>query len=87
MLCSVAGTLVLAIFIDGSKQCPPWVETGVTHTELQGPGQVSPHFLPTPTMGRSRDDMGCTEQSSTCSTEIDDHLYLRRFSQGVSRGS
>ena len=53
MLCSVAGTLVLAIFIDGSKQCPPWVETEVTHTELQGPGQVSPHLLPTPTMGRS----------------------------------
>ena len=26
----------------------------------------------------SRDDMGCTEHSSTCSTEIDDPLYLRR---------
>ena len=24
----------------------------------------------------SRDDMGCTEHSSTCSTEIDDPLYL-----------
>ena len=35
----------------------------------------------------SRDDMGCTEHSSTCSTEIDDPLYLRRLSQGVSRGS
>ena len=34
----------------------------------------------------SRDDMGCTEHSSTCSSEIDDHLYLRRLSQGVSRG-
>ena len=28
-----------------------------------------------------------TEHSSTCSTEIDDPLYLRRLSQGVSRGS
>ena len=35
----------------------------------------------------SRDDMGCTEHSSTCSTEIDDPLYLRRLSKGVSRGS
>ena len=35
----------------------------------------------------SRDDMGCTEHSSICSTEIDDPLYLRRLSQGVSRGS
>ena len=35
----------------------------------------------------SRDDMGCTERSSSCSTEIDDPLYLRRLSQGVSRGS
>ena len=35
----------------------------------------------------SRDDMGCTEHSSGCSTEIDDPLYLRRLSQGVSRGS
>ena len=34
-----------------------------------------------------RDDMGCTEHSSTCSTEIDDPLYVRRLSQGVSRGS
>ena len=30
----------------------------------------------------SRDDMGCTEHSSSCSTEIDDPLYLRRLSQG-----
>ena len=35
----------------------------------------------------SRDDMGCTGRSSSCSTEIDDPLYLRRLSQGVSRGS
>ena len=35
----------------------------------------------------SRDDMGCTEHSSSCSTEIDVPLYLRRLSQGVSRGS
>ena len=35
----------------------------------------------------SRDDMGCTELSSSCSTEIDDPLYLRRLSQGISRGS
>ena len=35
----------------------------------------------------SWDDMGCTEHSSSCSTEIDDPLYLRRLSQGVSRGS
>ena len=34
-----------------------------------------------------RDDMGCTEHFSTCSTEIDDTLYLRRLSQGVSIGS
>ena len=34
----------------------------------------------------SPDVMGCTEDSSSCSTEIDD-LYLRRLSQGVSRGS
>ena len=33
----------------------------------------------------SRDDMGCTEHSSICSTEIDDPLYLRRLSQGVKR--
>ena len=30
------------------------------------------------------DDMGCTELSSSCSTEIDDPLYLRRLSQGNS---
>ena len=30
----------------------------------------------------SRDVMGCTEHSSTCSTEIDDPLYMRRLSQG-----
>ena len=35
----------------------------------------------------SRDDMECTEHSSSCSTEIDDPLYLRRLSQGISRGS
>ena len=35
----------------------------------------------------SRDDMGCTEHSSSCTTEIDDPLYLRRLSQGISRGS
>ena len=35
----------------------------------------------------SRDDMGSTELSSSCSTEIDDPLYLRRLSQGISRGS
>ena len=35
----------------------------------------------------SRDDMGCKEHSSSCSTEIDDPLYVRRFSQGISRGS
>ena len=35
----------------------------------------------------SPDDMGCTEVSSRCSNEIDDPLYLRRFSQGISRVS
>ena len=35
----------------------------------------------------SPDDMGCTEDSSSCSTQIDDPLYLRRFSQGISRVS
>ena len=30
--------------------------------------------------------MGCTEHSSSCSTEIDHPLHLRRLSQGVSRG-
>ena len=33
----------------------------------------------------SPDDMGCTEVSSSCSNVIDDPLYLRRFSQGISR--
>ena len=33
------------------------------------------------------DDMGCTEVSSSSSKEIDDPLYLRRFSQGISRVS
>ena len=33
----------------------------------------------------SQDDMGCTEHSPSCSTEIDDPLYLRRLSQGISR--
>ena len=32
----------------------------------------------------SADDMGCTEFSLNCSNEIDDPLYLRRFSQGIS---
>ena len=32
-------------------------------------------------------DMGCTEVSSSCSNEIDDPLYLRLFSQGISRVS
>ena len=32
----------------------------------------------------SRDDMGCTELSSTCCAEIGDPLYLRRVSQGNS---
>ena len=35
----------------------------------------------------SPDDMGCTEVSSSCSTEIDDPLYLRCLSKGISRGS
>ena len=30
--------------------------------------------------------MGCTEHSSSCSTEIDHPLHFRRLSQGVSRG-
>ena len=34
----------------------------------------------------SQDDMGCKEHSSSFSTEIDDPLYLRRLSQGISRG-
>ena len=32
----------------------------------------------------SRDDMGCTELSSSCCTEIDDPLYLRRVSLLIS---
>ena len=32
----------------------------------------------------SRDDMGCTELASSCCTEIDDALYLRQVSQGIS---
>ena len=32
----------------------------------------------------SRDDMGCTELYSSCSTEIDNTLYLRRVSEGIS---
>ena len=31
--------------------------------------------------------MWCMEHSSSCSTEIDDPLYLRRLSHGISRGS
>ena len=34
-----------------------------------------------------RDDMGCMELSSSCCTEIDDPLYLRRVSQGISGDS
>ena len=30
----------------------------------------------------SRNDMGCTEHSSGCSTETDDPLYLRQLSRG-----
>ena len=33
------------------------------------------------------EDMGCTEDSSSYSTQIDDPLYLRQFSQGISRVS
>ena len=32
----------------------------------------------------SRDDMVCTDLSSSCFTEIDDALYLRQVSQGIS---
>ena len=35
----------------------------------------------------SPDDMGCTEVSSSCSNETDDPLYLRGFSEGISRVS
>ena len=35
----------------------------------------------------SPDNMCCTEVSSSCSTEIADSLYLKRFSQGISRVS
>ena len=35
----------------------------------------------------SPEDMGCTEDSSSYSTQIDDPLYLIRFSQGISRVS
>ena len=35
----------------------------------------------------SPDNMGCMEVSSCCSNEIDDPLYLTRFSQGISRVS
>ena len=35
----------------------------------------------------SPDNMGCTEVSSSFSNEIDDPLYLRRFSQVISRVS
>ena len=35
----------------------------------------------------SPDDMGCTEVSSGCSNAVGDPLYLRRFSQGISRVS
>ena len=31
--------------------------------------------------------MGCTDHSSSYSTEIDDPLYMRSLSQGISRGS
>ena len=33
----------------------------------------------------SPEDMQCTEVCSSCSNEIDDPLYLRQFSQGISR--
>ena len=33
----------------------------------------------------SPDDMWCTEISSNCSSEINDPLYLRPFSHGISR--
>ena len=35
----------------------------------------------------SRDDMVCMEHSSNSFTEIDDTLYLRSLSQGISPGS
>ena len=35
----------------------------------------------------STDDMGGMEISSSCSSQIDDPLYLRRLSQGISRFS
>ena len=35
----------------------------------------------------SPDDCGCTVVSSSYSNEIDDPLYLRRFSQGISQDS
>ena len=35
----------------------------------------------------TQDDIACTELSSSFSTEIDDPLYLRRLSQGISRVS
>ena len=31
-----------------------------------------------------RDDMPCTELSSSCCNEVDDPLYLRQVSQGIS---
>ena len=34
-----------------------------------------------------RNDIGYTEHSASFSTEIDDPLYLRRLSQGISRVS
>ena len=35
----------------------------------------------------SPDDMGCTDHSSSCSTEIDFALYLRRLSPAISQVS
>ena len=35
----------------------------------------------------SPDDMECTDHSSSCSNEIDDALYLKRLSPGISRVS
>ena len=35
----------------------------------------------------SQDDMGCTELPSSCCNEIDDPLYLRRVSDGITEVS
>ena len=46
---------------------------GILHLRLKTGNQLS-----------SRDDMGCTELSSSCCSEIDVPLDLRRVSQGIS---